>query len=336
MPPAFSDSRKIGGPSPDWNRGHHLVAPLLRGAAVQVGDVAAEARGQVRHQQLGELGELGEAQHPVALGEDLLQDLLEPDDLARPAADGRAIVQQLRRVVAHLLELGHRGQHVAAALDALGVLDLLHHVVDDGLVQRGLLGGELAVLLDLDLLGQVVDDRRVGLDPAQDVGPGDRAQPLGRLGLPVPFDRDRVAGAEPLRGAEQAGVEEVHDRPQLGEPVLHRGPGQRDPVRRPQLAHRLGRPRQAVLHRLRLVEHHPVPLVAGQLVDVAGGRGVGGDDQVGVLEELTQRVAVQPAPPWCAYTRRSGANFAASRCQLPTNDIGHSSRVGPASGSCCR
>ena len=137
----------------------------------------------MRHQQLAELGELGEAQHPVALGEDLVEDLLEPDDLARAAADGRAVVQQLGRVVADLLELGHRGQHVAAPLDALGVLDLLHHVVDDGLVERGLLGGEPVVLLDLDLLGQVVDDGRVGLDPAQQVGPGDRAQPLRRLGL---------------------------------------------------------------------------------------------------------------------------------------------------------
>jgi hypothetical protein len=31
---------------------------------------------------------LGEAQHLVALGEDLLQDLLETDYLARPSADG--------------------------------------------------------------------------------------------------------------------------------------------------------------------------------------------------------------------------------------------------------
>ncbi|COY83071.1 Uncharacterised protein [Mycobacterium tuberculosis] len=35
------------------------------------------------------------------------------------------------------------------------------------------------------------------------------------------------------------------------------------------------------------------------------------------------------APPWWAYTRRLGANLAASCCQLPTNDIGHSSSVGP-------
>ena len=72
-------------------------------------------------------------------------------------------MQQLRRMVAHLLELGHRGEHVAAPLDPFGVLDLVHHVGDNGLIQRGLLGGELTVLLVLDLLRQVVDDRRVGL-----------------------------------------------------------------------------------------------------------------------------------------------------------------------------
>ena len=76
--------------------------------------------------------------------------------------------------------------------------------------------------------------------------------------------------------------------------------------------------------------------VAGQLVDVAGGRGVGGDDQVGVLEELTQRVAVQPRTAVVHVHPQAGANFAASRCQLPTSDIGHTSSVGPASGSWCR
>jgi hypothetical protein len=69
-------------------------------------------------------------------------------------------------MVADLLGLGHHGKHVAPPLDPFGVLDLQQHLVDDRLVQRGLLGGELAVLLDLDLLGQIVDDRRVGLEPA--------------------------------------------------------------------------------------------------------------------------------------------------------------------------
>ena len=209
---------------------HHLVAPLLRGAPVQERDVGVEPGRQVRHQQMAELGELGEAQHPVALGQDLGEDLLEAHDLARAAPDRGAVVQELGRVVADLLELGHRGEHVAPALDALRVLDLLHHVVDDRAVERGLLGREPVVLRDLDLLGQVVDDRRVGLDPAQQVGPGDRAQPRRRLVAAVPLDRHRVALAEAVGRAQQPGVEHVHHRPELRQAVLHRGAGERDPV----------------------------------------------------------------------------------------------------------
>ena len=36
--------------------------------------------------------------------------------------------------------------------------------------------------------------------------------------------------------------------------------------------------------------------------------------------------------PWWTCTRSVGVNRAASRCQLPTSDIGQTSRVGPASG----
>ncbi len=140
-------------------------------------------------------------------------------------------MQQLGGVVADLFELGHRGEHIAASGDPVRVLDPGHHVVDHHLVQRSLLGGETTVLLDLDLLGQVVDDRRIGLDATQDVGTGDRPQPLGRFGVAVLLHRDRIAGAEDLRGTEHPpGVEEIHDRVQLGEPVLYRGAGQRYPV----------------------------------------------------------------------------------------------------------
>ena len=72
----------------------------------------------------------------------------------------------------------------------------------------------------------LVDDRRVGLDPAQQVRAGDRAQPLRGLGFAVAFDGHGVPGPEPLGGAEDAGVEDVHDRPQVRDAVLHRCTGQ--------------------------------------------------------------------------------------------------------------
>jgi hypothetical protein len=158
------------------------------------------------------LGELGEQQRLVALREDLVEDLLEPDRLPRAAADLRTVVQQLGGVVADLLELRHRGQDVAAPGDPLGLLDLRHDLVHHRLIERGLLGGEMAVLLDLDLVGEVVDDRLVGLESTQDVRAGDRAQQLDGFGLPVAFDGLGVPDAEEFGGGtEDAGVEEVHD-----------------------------------------------------------------------------------------------------------------------------
>jgi hypothetical protein len=55
---------------------------------VQERDVGVEAGREVRHEKVAELGELREAQHPVALVEDLGEDLLQPDDLAGSVADG--------------------------------------------------------------------------------------------------------------------------------------------------------------------------------------------------------------------------------------------------------
>jgi hypothetical protein len=50
----------------------------------------------------------------------------------------------VRRVVADLLEARHCREHQAASFDPLGRLDFLHHLVDDGPVQTGLLPGEVA------------------------------------------------------------------------------------------------------------------------------------------------------------------------------------------------
>ena len=208
--------------------------------AVQERDVGVEPRGQVGHEQVPELGELGEAQRAVALGEDLGEDLLQPHDLAGAAADRRAVVQQQCGVVADLLELGHRGQHVAPAGDAGGVFDLLQHVVDDRAVERRLLAGQPVVLGDLDLVRQVVDDRGVGLDPAQQIRAGGAAQQLRGVGVPLALDGHREARAEPLGRAEDARVEHVHDRPQLGEAVLDGRAGECDAVPRPEAAHGTG------------------------------------------------------------------------------------------------
>jgi hypothetical protein len=59
--------------------------------------------------------------------------------------------------------------------------------------------------------------------------------------------------------AEVAGAEEVEDRPEIAEPVLDRGAGQGEAVRRRELEDRLGLGGLGVLDVLGLVNHDPVP-----------------------------------------------------------------------------
>ena len=68
----------------------HLVARGLRRAAVQEQRLASEPLLQVTAQQVPELGELGEAQRLVALGERLGEDLLEPRELAGASGQRRS------------------------------------------------------------------------------------------------------------------------------------------------------------------------------------------------------------------------------------------------------
>ena len=296
VPPALSDSRNRAGSSSSANASDHRVPLFLGRAAVQEQHRAAEPGRQVRLQHPAELGVLGEAQRLVALGHDLVADLLEPGQLAGPAGQPGAVAEQVSRVVAHLLELGHGGQHQAAAADVVGgLLDAAEHVGDRGLVQAGLLGGEVAPDLHLLLVRQVGDDRLVGLQAAEHERLGEPLERLRRLRRAVPLDRDRVPLPEPLGRPEQARVGEVHDRPQLGQPVLHRRPGQRDPGRGGQRADRPGLLGGVVLDVLRLVADHPGPVHLAERGLVPGGHAVGGDDQVGASASgRGERLAVQP------------------------------------------
>ena len=160
VPPALSDSTNSGGDhASSLEPGDHLVAGRLGHAAVQEQHLAAEPAGQVPAQQRAELGVLGEQQRLLADRQHLVEDLVQPFELARPPGQPAAVAQEVGRVVAHLLELGHRRQHQAAPLDPFRGPDAFQHVVDDRLVERGLLGGQVAEHVHLQLLGQVGDDR---------------------------------------------------------------------------------------------------------------------------------------------------------------------------------
>ena len=70
-------------------------------------------------QELAHLRELREHQRAVAAGQHLFQHLGQPSQLARPTGDGGVVAEELRRVVADLLQLHQRGEDEALALDAV-------------------------------------------------------------------------------------------------------------------------------------------------------------------------------------------------------------------------
>ena len=130
--------------------------------------------------------------------------------------------------------------------------------------------------------------------PAQDERPHDRAQPLERLGVVVDLDRLDERAVEPLARAEQARVEQIHDRPQLAEVVLDRRARHRDAAARAQQPQRARATRLRVLHVLRLVEEQAVPVDELQRLDVARRDVVRRDHDVGRPCALDERLAREP------------------------------------------
>ena len=129
-------------------------------------------------------------------------------------------------MVANLLEPHQERQYQALALDALGLFKLLGQFLDRLLVEGRLLPAELAKRFDLGLVRQVRDHRFIGLQPPQDVGPHEFAQwAIGIVG-PVRKRFDEVR--ELLRRPQQPWIDEVENGPQIAEPVLDGGAGQRE------------------------------------------------------------------------------------------------------------
>ena len=91
---------------------------------MQPTDLDAEAALEVRREQPAPLRELREAQHLVALRQDLVEKLLGTSELARPAGQRRAVAQEVRGMVAHLLQPHEPGQHEPAPAHTLRLLRL--------------------------------------------------------------------------------------------------------------------------------------------------------------------------------------------------------------------
>ena len=194
-------------------------------------------------------------------------------------------------MVADLLQLRHRRQDGAAALHAVDLVEGRGEVVHHRLVERHLLPAEPALDVALDLVRQIRGDLRVRLQTPQHEGARQPAQALAAVGVPVALDRDGEAPPERRGAAQQPRVEEVHERVQLAQPVLHGRARQGDAAGRGERTHRPALACAGVLDRLGLVQHQPVPLVGGQILLVPGGQGVGGDQQIGVADLLRQGLA---------------------------------------------
>ncbi len=150
-------------------------------------------------------------------------------ELSGAAGGGRIVSKELGGVVADLFELRKRRQDDPLALDALGGVDLFGGVFDHGLVERRLFLGQSAEHLHLQLVGQIGDDRFVGLEAAEDERAGELLEPSGGVGVAVGLDGDLERASEFGLGAEQAGVEEFDDRPKVADVVLDGRAGQGDP-----------------------------------------------------------------------------------------------------------
>jgi hypothetical protein len=182
-------------------------------------------------------------------------------------------------MVADLLECGDQGQHETPPLHAFRGADPAHRLVDRRLVERGLLAGQGAEDLHLLLGRQVLDDRRVALEPSQDEGSDEAPEAFGDVVPAVPLDGGRHLAAEGLERPEEARIEILGDRPELGQPVLDRGARQSDAESGAKGACGPRRVRRGILDVLRFVECGDRPVHARQHGGVAAQQTVGCDDQ---------------------------------------------------------
>ncbi len=272
----------------------HAVAGAAGQPAVVALDRLAGALAQVGSEALPPGGEVGEDQHPLVAGEDRLDDLVEPGQLAGAPVEAVFVGAVVHRVVADLLEGGDGGEHRALALGRARLAGRGggDEVVEHRLVEPDLLGGHGAVVELVDAVGQLLGDGRLVLGAAVDQDAVER--PQSRLAVRRGAVARAVAGAvgrgraelgDELRPrAQQAGVGPVQDRPEIAEAVLDRRAGERQAGAGLQATQLLGGLRRGILDGLGLVDDDLAPFELAELVHVAQRRAVGGDHQIGVCD----------------------------------------------------
>ena len=160
-------------------------------------------------------------------------------------------------MIADLLQPHQLGQHDPPPLDSIAGLQLLGEIVDRFLVEGRLVLAQRTVGFHLRLVREIGDDPFVGLQPPQNVGSHEISQRFERRnrGVLQPLDER----AELFGRAQQSGVQEIEERPEIRKPILDGRAGQGDPTAGGQFLHGSGLLRAGVLDRLGFVEDRQPP-----------------------------------------------------------------------------
>lgn len=238
------------------------LGSALRGgeSAVKEGNGATEAFGERGLEGGADAGVLGEEEDGFAAGKDVVEERQEGEEFAR----GR-VFEAVAGAIADEFEASEEGED--GAVTVVGGASVL----GEGEVVGGGLGiGEGGVVLLGDAGRQVGENGGVGLEAAEkEVGDG-AAEAVG-VG---------VALGEVAAGAEEVGVKEVEDGPEVVEAVLDGGAGEGEAVRGGEGAGGLGLAGGGVLDELGFVEDEGLPLDAAEAGIIAPEVAIGGEDDV--------------------------------------------------------
>lgn len=249
------------------------LGAALRGgeATVKEGDGAAETFGEGGLEGGADAGVLGEEEDGFAAGENVVEEGQEGEEFS-----GGRIVEAVPGAVADEFEASEEGEDGAVTVVGGAC------VLGEGEVVGGGLGiGEGGVVLLGDAGGQVGKNGGVGLEATEEeVGDG-AAETLG-VG---------IALSEVAARAEEVGVEEVEDGPEVVEAVFDGGAGEGETVRGREGAGGLGLTGGRVLDELGFVEDQRLPLDATEAGVVAPKVAIGGEDDIDLTGATHKGVA---------------------------------------------
>ena len=244
------------------------LGSALRGgeSAVKEGNGATEAFGEGGLKGCTDAGVLGEEEGGFAAGEDVVEEGKEGEEFA-----GGCVVESVSGAVADEFEARKKGEDGAMAIvGGAGVLGQ-SEVVGGGL---GIGEGGVVLLGDAGRQG-------IGLETTEEEVRDGAAEAVG-VG---------IALGEVATGAEEVGVEEVEDGPEVVEAVLDGGAGEGEAVRGGERAGGLGLAGGGVLDELGFIENEGLPLDAAEAGVVAPEITIGGEDDVDLTGTAKEGIA---------------------------------------------